>query len=69
MLIFKTCIHLLHCMYTMDGMCHVLFKNILYMLPIYCMDVGYTTMCAMDLPCAMSLNYNTVRFQSTLWMS
>ena len=35
-------------MCTMDGMCHVLFIKILYMFPIYSMDVGYTTMCAMD---------------------
>ena len=48
----------------MDGICHVLLIKILF--PIYRMDVGYTTMCAMDgMPYAVSLNYN----QSTIWMS
>lgn len=73
MLIFKTCIHLLHRMYTMDGMFHVLFIKILYMFPRLSSKYGcwihHNVYNGWDRPCAVSLSYNTVRFQSTLWMS
>ena len=52
----------------MDGMCHVLF-TILYIFPIYRIDVVYTTMCATDevfhvqcqglFKCAIKLQYCT----------